>query len=754
MDRREVVLCLIITFCFVIEASQYDDDLFTACSDNDQVHKCSLRDNKAFMCTNMIPDNPHGYESVVIKWCTERLNEESLNITEELFINANWTLVKRFTYIKSQNIGFHTIIGPFAFQHMSNLEMVRLHVLKSQLLLNRHSFCGAENIKSLNFSGSTYLQQHFVTQILFNDDCLSNLEELSLSGISLHHDLDFNHEFLSLVFRRPVRVLDLRFLHVRNLNITTVANHCERLEYLYLSDSMFEHVEHGLPSTRICPNLKIVDVSGAQFNFMKLLCMVRNLRHGYATSTVKADGDFKFLVHTETLIWDRLCPQSSDRTTPLNIRSAKLVIETPKPLRRLFIRNNNIDVFDAEIEWLTSDVEHIDLSNNSISYLNSRFFSFGDKFRHVCLSGNRLSVMVTKSAADFENLFTPLVEVRYLSLARNNFTVLPKYSFLNNTKLEVLDLSFNLISNLSFSFEHISNLTLLNLSRNRIDFKDPHSLIPVNNYIGMVKLSHTNWLDISHNPLTCNQSADLNTITFLIKSNKSFYNLAETKCSSENGSLIPINQETLRLVEEIYKRPVWNLIFMAISTVITIVISVCMYKARSIWLNRQLQRTEANRLELLRQSAAGHEFAVFLSYSSDDQYFVKEHIYDQLNEALQSRLDINRDLVFVSEMHMRAGVSIKDGIRDAFARSAVLLFILTDSTVDSEWCIFEFHEALDIGKPIVIMVKDIVNEDVLPEQIKTFFANNTRIFWKKDDNGEYMLETSWDNVCESIMSAS
>lgn len=752
MDTRTVVICLIISILSITKASHEDDDLFTACSDNDQVPKCSIRDNKAFMCTNMIPDNPHGYESVVIKWCTNRFQEESLNITEELFINANWTFVKSFTYIKSQNIGFHTIIGPFAFQHMSKLEMVRLHVLKSQLLLNRQSFCGAENIKSLNFSGSTYLEQHFVTQILFNDDCLSNLEELSLSGISLHHDLDFNHEFLSLVFRRPVRVLDLRFLHVRNLNITTVANNCERLEYLYLSDTMFENVDHGHPSTRICPNLKLVDVSRAQFIFMKLFCMVRNI--GNATSTVKVDGDFKFLVHAETLIWDRLCPQSSDRTTPLNIRSAKLAIETPKPLRRLFIRNNNIDVFDAEIEWLTSDLEHIDLSNNSISYLNSRFFSFGDKFRHVSLSGNRLSAMVTKSAGDFEKLFTPLVELRYLGLARNNFTLLPKYSFLNNTKLEVLDLSYNLISNVSFSFEYISNLTLLNLSRNRIDFKDPHSLIPVSNYIGMVKNYHTKWLDISNNPLTCNQSADLNTISIIITSNSSFYNLAETKCISENGSLIPINKGTLRLVEEIYERPVWNMILMVISTVTMIVMSVCVHKARNIWINGQLQRTEANRLELLRQSAAGHEFAVFLSYSSDDQYFVKEYIYDKLNEALQRRVDDKRDLVFVSEVHMRAGVSIKDGIRDAFARSAVLLFILTDSTIDSEWCVFEFHEALNIGKPIVIMVKDIVNEDILPEQIKTFFANNTRIFWKEDENGEYRLETSWDNVCESIMSAS
>ncbi|KAH3841008.1 hypothetical protein DPMN_114467 [Dreissena polymorpha] len=79
------------------------------------------------------------------------------------------------------------------------------------------------------------------------------------------------------------------------------------------------------------------------------------------------------------------------------------------------------------------------------------------------------------------------------------------------------------------------------------------------------------------------------------------------------------------------------------------------------------------------------------------------------------------------------------------------MLLLTDNFVNSEYCLNEFDVAFRVGKPVIMMLKGDVDMTRAPPVIRDLFHTYVRVLWKCDDNGEYSMTTSWENVCNAIL---
>ncbi|KAH3705654.1 hypothetical protein DPMN_080731 [Dreissena polymorpha] len=118
------------------------------------------------LCYNHIPENPVAYSAVVVVACTV-INPE---MKETHFLNANWSLVQRFTYTKPELESFVLNIGPFAFRPMKNLNSLYIDNLKGKVNFNNESFCGLGQLKKINLIRSLDLGSADIGK-LFSSNC-------------------------------------------------------------------------------------------------------------------------------------------------------------------------------------------------------------------------------------------------------------------------------------------------------------------------------------------------------------------------------------------------------------------------------------------------------------------------------------------------------------------------------------------------------------------------------------------------------
>jgi hypothetical protein len=83
-------------------------------------------------------------------------------------------------------------------------------------------------------------------------------------------------------------------------------------------------------------------------------------------------------------------------------------------------------------------------------------------------------------------------------------------------------------------------------------------------------------------------------------------------------------------------------------------------------------------------------------------------------------------------------------------KSSVVVILLTDHYIQSVHCRNEFDYAILLEKPIVLMVKDEIDTEMMNGQMLDLYEHRTRMLFTKE-NDNYIPKTSWENVCASII---
>ncbi|KAH3850669.1 hypothetical protein DPMN_093094 [Dreissena polymorpha] len=121
-----------------------------------------------------------------------------------------------------------------------------------------------------------------------------------------------------------------------------------------------------------------------------------------------------------------------------------------------------------------------------------------------------------------------------------------------------------------------------------------------------------------------------------------------------------------------------------------------------------------------------------------------------MNETFKRVVGVERDLVCIGDEQFKVGWNIYREIYRCMGLSHVVVLVLSEGFANSAFCDQELDIAIQLKKPIVLLLKDRVNIDELSEPIQVLYRTNVRILIEYE-HGEYVLKTTWDNVCRSIL---
>ena len=83
---------------------------------------------------------------------------------------------------------------------------------------------------------------------------------------------------------------------------------------------------------------------------------------------------------------------------------------------------------------------------------------------------------------------------------------------------------------------------------------------------------------------------------------------------------------------------------------------------------------------------------------------------------------------------------------------AVFVVVLSKNYCHSDYCKHEIEQARLMRKPIVIIMKEFVDEKDMNGVIRETFKHFTRVTFRYQIDEEYLrLEQDWEYICQSIM---
>ena len=110
----------------------------------------------------------------------------------------------------------------------------------------------------------------------------------------------------------------------------------------------------------------------------------------------------------------------------------------------------------------------------------------------------------------------------------------------------------------------------------------------------------------------------------------------------------------------------------------------------------------------------------------------------------------DRELVAIGDRYFRLGRSIFAEMIDLLDECAVVVVVLSKSYCNSEYCRLEIEQARLMRKPIVVFMKEIVNENEMTAVVKETFKHFTRATFRFEE-AEYRLQQEWSFVCQCIL---
>ncbi|XP_060077065.1 toll-like receptor 4 [Ylistrum balloti] len=394
-------------------------------------------------------------------------------------------------------------------------------------------------------------------------------------------------------------------------------------------------------------------------------------------------------------------------------------------------------------------VEYMDLSDNSCEHVTANFFEDFPSMTTLNISNNILGEVFRNDTAG--DLLKNLTNLKTLNISYNKIDRLSEAVFHGLAALEQIDLSFNQMTDWDVIIDHMHHLQLLNFSNNRLTVLPKSFMDAVDRLIKITDLT----LDLRGNPLRCS-CAGLDFLKWVDRRRGNFFNLTTYNCritDETEMSFVHLEDIISKLDKECS-----NYVGVIVGTsslimiCVSIVISGLLYRFR--WKIRYLYYMARNRYkgyDVIRDRSGYAEsqytYDAFVSYSDSDRSFVIQEILENLETQRGLRLCLHqRDFL--------PGNEIAVNITNAINNSRKTVAIITNSYLDSYWCMFEFNMARMESvytraeeNVLFLILHEKISRRQIPMDVLDVIDSDSYIEYPDDEEGNVVF---WNKLEEAI----
>ncbi|CAC5398533.1 unnamed protein product [Mytilus coruscus] len=655
----------------------------------------------------------------------------------------------------------------------SNLKLSELPTFPSNVNVLDLSFNRFEILKNKSFDNLYYLNQlnlsynelsHLACDAFYG---LSRLQSLNLDNNNLNYDLEsfplfvfkplkslthlnvannykhasrFPDEVISYLTNLRHIAIDAKtvepnetafgkgFLQLIHLQTLTIHN-C----HLHFNSYTFENLEHlnSIDLYRcLIRSYKYGSLSGRQLEFLNLM-RFRWKKPVYSIDRKLIMDDVQNTTE-KTLIMTEMF---SGQRQSLRYLLGKL---NKTAVQKLYINRNNIFMSKKDVIILPKTLLYLDLSNNILDIL---VFSMPNLI-FLNLNRNELGNFLQRNRYCHSNI----TKLKTIYLSDNAIDRLIFSIFHGHPQLEVIDLSRNTLTDITFDLAHLQNLKLLDLSFNRISTLSPMAIKSINEIFKKSNLK----INLSNNMLQCSCET-YQFLTWMAENSDHFIPSNEYRCRFLNGSILEIQQfkhTFLQISRECETHAVLIIcISIAIFAMLTVTILGLVYRYR--WRIRYLYYMTKSKYKQYKpaDNCYQHKYGAFISYADSEQDFV-------LKDCIANLEQHGNKTLYIHQRDFLPGEEIANNITNAIHESRKTICIITRSFLDSYYCMFEYNMARmesiysRSGQNILFLVfYEQIRPKELPLIMLELVQQHSYIEYPHDEQGNIVF---WAKLLEAI----
>ena len=573
-------------------------------------------DNKRMVCDGefptFIPSNAKDVELLALE----------LDVyVDGVFCNMSWNSVRNLRLTCVMGCHHQGGLGNDTFRCLYRIESLKLEFYHLSDL-NKGTFTGLDTVTSLDLTGCQRLCSPALITALSDSTMLPILSELTLKTfgtISCTTGIEIDQTFVDVIGRRPIKILDFSFSNVIFVypNLDPICDSITLMDFSYATFGTRSHMFDSKP----CKSLHVLNLNGAHltrggvlpFNKVNITNksgsldkfgpFYRNINNLYLNALVPKDFTFSF--HN--------CSFSFTRNNVTNIE----------------LCGYRITNFDINIKITENHLRRIALANNSMENIGKHVFENLTLLREIDLSNNILSRSFLFDIT-FKLLFrrNSLLEVVYLS--NNELTYIPFETFESNLLLSLLDLSGNKFKQITFNVTSLLHLQLLDMRNNSITAFNDNSRKALDTLYRLQRTTNMNRtleVDLRGNVFSC----DCNSFEFVqwFVNSPLFRNKDQYTCEANDRSFL-MTEKAINAAKEDCERPIRRRRIIILSTLVPFITILCIIGAivGILKQRRRLLRRKRfkDHVRLLQDNDVDFRYLIFLSFSSEDDQFVSEHV--------------------------------------------------------------------------------------------------------------------------------
>ncbi|XP_052064358.1 toll-like receptor 4 [Mytilus californianus] len=653
--------------------------------------------------------------------------------------NANMTDIPNFppeTDILNINSNYIEFLQNDTFENLTNL--LELDLSHNKLIrIEANAFIGLGKLEKLSLEANrlNYTEESFDTTVL------NPLQSLTLLNVK-------HQEILNILPGDMIRKLhSLRNLETDLISSTegiAFGKEFSYLAHLTLLKAGKCKLEMVNNNTFIyLPFLEIIHLSECiitQFGKGCIFCHLNNFKYLDISKVVCDFTSFKFLA------------LDFKETKIKKINMSETFYNTAYPPFHMFdyLKNSGIteiymnkNVFVGSHTGTTGNIPStlkiLDFSEN---FLTLVVFQMRDLLT-LNLRQNQLGKMLEKGGYK-----TPgPIALQNVDLSQNGINALLFQVFDGHCNVQTMNLSDNALTDFTPDISEMVKLRFLDLSKNKI--KKFSNVMTMQNISRIAKKTNLK-IDLSKNILDCS-CASFAFIEWMHENHGIFNDIHSYKCKAENGTFMILNR--LQHIVSMLKKDCETYtvliicISLAIVTALLILSGGLLYRYR--WRLRYVYYMTRNRYKRYKQIEENNDYKynAFISYADEEAAFVKNECIPELEGNRNLSLCIHhRDFV--------AGEDITQNITNGIHDSNKTICIVTQSFLDSYYCMFEFNMAKmesiysREGQNILFLVfyENIPSKN-LPLVMLEVVQQQSYIEYPSDANERVVF---WENIKQAI----